>query len=89
MEINVFMYLICDVTSRDHLTERASEFMGLVLCDYYVTPLLCDYSGKACDHKYCDGGDMFLVCLVNTCVKGYVNLRVEACHCESPSCHVW
>ena len=38
VEINVFMYLICDVTSRDHLTERASEFMaGSSLC--YVTIL--------------------------------------------------
>ena len=38
MVINVLMYLICDVTSRDHLTERASEFMvGSSLC--YVTIL--------------------------------------------------
>ena len=50
------MYLICHMTSHDHLIERACEFMGgSSLC--YVTTLM------TCDHKHCDGGDIkFLIC---------------------------
>ena len=37
---------------------------------------LFDYTGKSCDHKYCGDGDItFLICLVNICVKGFVNLK--------------
>ena len=81
------MYLIYHVTSHGHLIERAYKFFGgNSLC--YVTTLIslvaitivmveiqCFY---------------FVACLfVNTCLKGYVNLWVEARHGESPSCHVW
>ena len=51
------------------------------------------YRDKSCDHKHCDGGDIvFLIChgpLVSICLKGYLNLWVEAHHDESPPCHVW
>ena len=53
--------------------------------------MLCHYTDKSCDHKHCDGGDMSLIChvtLVNTYLKDYVNLWVEARQDQSPSCHV-
>ena len=28
--------------------------------------MLCDYADKSCDHKHCDGGDMFLICHVTS-----------------------
>ena len=46
---------------------------------------------KSCEHKHCDSEDMSLTChmaLVNTCLKDYVNLWVEARQGESPSSHV-
>ena len=56
------MYLICHVTSHDHLIERACTFFGWELF------VLCHYADKSCDHKYCDGGDiMFLICHVTSC----------------------
>ena len=57
----------------------------------YELLVLCHYADKSCDQKHCDGGDMFLICymtLMNTCLKDYVNLWVEARQGESPSCHV-
>ena len=28
--------------------------------------MLCHYADKSCDHKYCDGGDIFLICHVTS-----------------------
>ena len=29
--------------------------------------VLRHYADKSCDHKHCDGGDMFLICHVTSC----------------------
>ena len=54
--------------------------------------MLCHYTNKSCDHKYCDGGDViFLICqvtFVNTYLMGCLNLWVEARRSQSPSQHV-
>ena len=45
------MYLICHVTSNDHLIETSLRI-------YEWEPLvLCHYADKSCDHKHCDGRD--------------------------------
>ena len=56
--------------------------------------VLCHYTDTSCDHKNCDGGDIcssfVTLPLVNPCLKGYVNLWLEARHGKSPpSCYVW
>ena len=51
------MYLICRVTSHDHLIERVYEFFGWELL------VLCHSVDKSCDHKHFDGGNIiFLIC---------------------------
>ena len=78
------MYLICHVTSHDHLIERTCELLGRnSLC--YVTKLISLVTISIMMVE------MFLnyhVTLVNICLKDYVNLWVEARQSESPSCHV-
>ena len=41
------------------------------------------------DHRHGDNGEKFLICHVTTCLKGCVNLWVEAPHGMSPLSHVW
>ena len=75
------MYLICHVTSHDHLIERTCEFMGRIsLC--YVTTLISLVTMSIVMVEMCR------VTLVSTCLKDYVNLSVESRQDESPSCHV-
>ena len=32
--------------------------------------MLCQYADKSCDHKHCDGGNMFLICQRIMCIYG-------------------
>ena len=78
------MYLICHVTSQDHLIEGLFEFM-VVSCLWCVTTLT-----KFGNHRHCGSEDiMFLICQMTVFLKGYVNLFVEATHCESPPSNFW
>ena len=76
------MYFICHVTSDDHLIERVCKFMGASsLC--YATLLINLVTisiTMVVIYFHLSREYMF---------KNYVNLWVEACHGESPSCHVW
>ena len=80
------MYLICHVTSHDHLVERSCEFTGGSPLSYVTRQI------SLVTISIVMVGIMCLTChvpLVNTWLKGYVNLWIEARHGESPSCHVW
>ena len=52
--------------------------------------VLYDYAHKYCDHKQCEGGDMFLVCHVTFCEHMFKGLCefMSGKPSESPSCHV-
>ena len=80
-------YLICLVTSRNYLIDRVTT-MWIYGWELLV---LCLYADKSCDHKYFDGGDVIFLICHRTChehmFKVYVNLWVEARHCQSPSQH--
>ena len=55
--------------------------------------VLCHYTDKSCDHNHRDGEDIgfsfVTLPLLNPCLKGYVNLWVEARHGKSPYRHGW
>ena len=58
----------------------------------WVLLVLFRHPVKFCGQKDCDSRDMFLnfhMVSRKTCLKGYVNLWVEAPRGESPLYHVW
>ena len=56
------MYLICHVTSQDHLVVGSWEFMG------GMSPIVeCHHPEKFSDHRYLDSQDvMFLICHITS-----------------------
>ena len=96
------MYLICHVTSYDHPIEEKCKLMGGSFLCMYVIFIVCIYKPlknkqialtiyQSIYIKHCDSGDVFNLShhLPGTRLTGYMNLRVETLHCESPPCHVW
>ena len=78
------MYFMCHLTLRDHIVERACEHMGgNSLC--FVTTLTNLVIISIVMVEISFQFDMWPS--VNTRLKGYVNLFVEARHGETPSCH--
>ena len=54
--------------------------------------VLCHYADKPCDHRHCDGGDMFLICHIISLehmFKWLCEFLGGTRHGQSPSCHVW
>ena len=80
------MYLICQVASRDHLIEKACEFMGGNSLPY-LTTLVSLVTISIVMIEIC-----FSFCHLTShehiFIKGYVNLWVDVRHGEPPFYHV-
>ena len=74
------MYLVCHVTSHD-LIEGSCKF----LCKFLWRELLavCYHPDKPCDHRYCESGDMFLICHVTLRDHMFKELLISWGYCPS------